>query len=348
MTTLLQNLMVFGLGHFILSALAIFACGIPARGDELQDRMAYWRSQAFHCKEVSGISFPSKERVPDADNTSSCDDGDMTLFNGLLCAVGEDEGCVGVMRSQGGDGRWWRSPRLIGREAKASNDQVSFSPDQALGVLLYVTKTQTKVAFQNWTAWLMSHRPCLVEFPRGNCILKGWPRYCPDDLYTKGCTFRLIDCADLDVSGKFLNAPSGSVCKEVLQTFHIDVQKIKDFLYPTELLALGAAAVNEPDYPLHLAAVEIFLMKQLGDSSPYIKDGGVLLANRDNGNPFFLYLSEGPSAQVRSLVLSECPSPGAPPTKKRQWSWERPSSDKPWNESMYWDCIFIGRLLGAQ
>jgi hypothetical protein len=118
--------------------------------------------------------------------------------------------------------------------------------------------------------------------------------------------------------------------------------------YPTELLALGAAAINEANYPLHLAAVEIFLLKVQGDTSPYIQAGGALLAGRDNGNPFFVYLSEGPSANVRSLVLSECPSPKSPSTGKHQWSWERPSADMAWKESMYWDCIFMGRLLGAQ
>ena len=193
----------------------------------------------------------------------------------------------------------------------------------------------------------MSNRPCLVDLG-GGCIFKGWPRYCLDDRYTKGCTFRLIDCANLDVSGKFLSAVGGSLCKQVLQKFNIDVREIKDFIYPTELLALGAAAVNETDYPLHLAAVEIFLLQQLGDLSPYIQAGGVLLAGRDSLNPFFLYLSEGPSARVRSLLLLECPSPKSPSTGRHQWSWERLSSDSPWKESMYWDCIFIGRLLGAK
>lgn len=333
----------------LLSLMFIFfsSSSFAASADDLDQRMAFWRSQAFRCTDVPGVSFPSKERAVDGGNSSSCEDGDMTLFNGLLCAAGEQEGCVGVLKSQGADGRWWRSPRLIGREASNQNDQVSFSPDQALGVLLYLTKTRSVDAFNGWTSWLYAHRPCLVDLG-GTCVFAGWVRYCPDDVYSKGCTFRLIDCANLAVSGKYLGSSSADLCRRVLISFNIDVDKIRDFIYPTELLATGAAAVNETDYPLHLAAVELFLLKRLGDTSPYVQAGGLILAQRDSGNPFFLYLAGEDTEKIRTLLLSECPSPNSPSASRQQWSWERLSTDMPWKDSMYWDCIFMGRLLGAQ
>src|SRR5262245_37216612 len=98
-----------------------------AAADELTDRIGFWKSQGFLCKGT----FPSKY---DARDPEGCDDGDMTLFNGLLCLSGEQIGCDAVQKSQGGDGRWWRSPRRVGWEL---GYDVSFSPDQALGVLGY-------------------------------------------------------------------------------------------------------------------------------------------------------------------------------------------------------------------
>src|SRR5690348_11546418 len=66
---------------------------------ELTERRAAWHAGAPRCGE-----FPSKE---------ACEDGDTTLFNGLLCASGEPLGCRAVQRAQGADGRFWRSPRRV-------------------------------------------------------------------------------------------------------------------------------------------------------------------------------------------------------------------------------------------
>ncbi|TPJ42889.1 hypothetical protein [Mesorhizobium sp. B2-7-1] len=319
----------------------------PARADQLADRMTFWRQQAYHCTDP--ISFPSKHRTPDGNNPSPCEDGDMGLYNGLLCAVGEEEGCDGVLKAQSADGRWWRSPRLIGKTATNAGDQVSFAPDQALGVLAALTAKHIVGPYDSWWTWLDANRPCIVEnpFDANKCLLQGWPRYCSDDQDKKGCTFRPVDCANLHVVGKYLGTTKDDICKQVLKDFGIDTDQVRDFLYPTELLALGAAGVNETDYPLHLAAVEIFILQRMGDTSPYVKFGGDVLASRDNNNPFFRYLSEGPTEQVKLLTLLECPSPELPSNRKNQWSWERPSSQMAFRDSMYWDCIFMGRLLGA-
>jgi hypothetical protein len=149
--------------------------------------------------------------------------------------------------------------------------------------------------------------------------------------------------------GKSLSVAKADLCRRVISSFKIDIGRFRDFFYPTELLAAGAAVVNEPDFPLHLAAVKILLLKLMNDKSPYIAESGDILAKRDSGNPFFLYLSEGPSARVLNSVLTVCPSAANPVADfNQQSSWERPSSGKPWLHSMYWDCIFMGRLLGAK
>jgi hypothetical protein len=127
----------------ILFVAMLFQFASLARADELTDRGAFWRQNAFLCA-AAPPSFPSKEVLG---QPQECDDGDMTLFNGLLCAAGESAGCEAVARSQDTDGRWWRSPRRIGWEAPAHD--VSFSPDQSLGDLLYAVQTKDKVRFSH-------------------------------------------------------------------------------------------------------------------------------------------------------------------------------------------------------
>ncbi|MBB4216055.1 hypothetical protein FHT79_003242 [Rhizobium sp. BK212] len=309
-----------------------------AAGHNLDESMDFWRSQAFYCDDGNGHRFPSKQREPTVDNPSPCDDGDMTLFNGLLCAAGEEIGCQAVALSQGKDGRWWRSPRRIGFEAPKHD--VSFSPDQALGVMHYTVQKHDATAFHNWLTWIDTNRPCILKIGT-NCIVQGWPRLCPDDQTDKRCTFRPGTCAEFELVGGLYKDESAKICRNVLKAYGMDVD---DFIYPVQLLATGAAVVNEENFPLHLAAVELFLLGRTGYNA---REGGTILAARDSGNPFFLFLAGEAPDKVRDLLLNECPTPEKPSEHRFQWSWERPSADEPWKNSMYWDCIFMGKLLGS-
>ena len=39
-----------------------FQTGSSPRADELLDRMQFWREQAFSCKDVAGLAFPSSSK----------------------------------------------------------------------------------------------------------------------------------------------------------------------------------------------------------------------------------------------------------------------------------------------
>lgn len=313
------------------------------QADELADRMALWESKAFTCKE-GGKNFPSKHRLPDAQNLSECEDGDMTLFNGLLCSAGDMRGCEGVKKSQSVDGRWWRSPLKIGVESNPTNIYpASFSADMALGVLHYAVKTGDTASFTSWAKWLEISAPCLVVNPLDKkCIITGWPRLCTDDWEAKICTFRPITCDELEIVGKAINSTGGDICRKILTKLGIKA----DYILPTTELAAGAAVFNDRGYPLHLAAAKIYLLDKMGLTSVASRTGAIALAIRDDQNPFFLFLAEGPSAKVKQMVLRLCPSNNSPPSNRDQWSWERDSSKQEWVNSMYWDCIFMGKLLG--
>ena len=179
------------MGSRFLRFLSLFAfltvcAGQFATADELEGAVSLWKAQAFHCTDA-GFDFPSKLGTPSAHDSSICEDADMTLFNGLLCASGEKLGCDAVRESQAPDGRWWRSPRRIGKDLSLGFD-VSFSPDQALGVMLYAVTTHDTERFMKWLRWINDYRPCITRIAH-TCLIKGWPRYCTDD-GDKRCTFR--------------------------------------------------------------------------------------------------------------------------------------------------------------
>src|SRR5712664_1853578 len=96
---------------FLLVAIAtLTSVSTSASASPLSDELAWWQPpQAFLCQ-PAGFSFPSKYSASDPDH---CDDGDMTLFNGMLCSSDDARGCDAVRGAQGSDGRWWRSPRRI-------------------------------------------------------------------------------------------------------------------------------------------------------------------------------------------------------------------------------------------
>jgi hypothetical protein len=178
--------------------------------DGIADRQGSWHPpNAFLCLNA----FPSKY---DPADSKQCGDGDMTLFNGLLCLSSEMVACQAVLHSKDSSGRWWRSPRRVNWEYPTYD--VSFSPDQALGVLAYVLGTKDSSSFGEWLTWIESHRSKLTadqikQVAKDEIAKLNWstaqvdvavnviaallpPRlaYCSDD-YDARCTLRPGDCA---------------------------------------------------------------------------------------------------------------------------------------------------------
>jgi hypothetical protein len=158
---------------------------IATSADDPWRNRSLWERYAPYCPEatIGGIDVPKYPSKPSAGN--ECNDGDMTLFNGLLCASGDDRGCDGVKRAQSPDGRFWRSPRraLTNNGGLGdSDDSKSFSPDMSLGVLLYVAKTGDTHALSTWLKWIEEHRPCIARQEDVNWIAAHC--YCYNDLYT--------------------------------------------------------------------------------------------------------------------------------------------------------------------
>lgn len=292
-------------------------CGSPTPStlSGAAEPRGYWEEIAPSC-----VGYPSKE---------DCDDGDMALFGGLLCASGDERGCSLVRDSQGPDGRWWRSPRRNPGNLGRPN---SFSRDMAFGVMLYLAKTRDRGAASRWLQWIEDNRPCISRNPLGGgCLVKGLHRFCTDDQDLR-CT---LTTANWGVMGRVFAA------LDLPRTAEMRLNALAD----TEALKLKARQA-EPGYELHLAAVEVLLRQTLEVTPDARLEVAGRLVDRQPANPYFAYLLRGPSEQDRLKLRDLCPKPESHGDSRRfQWSWERDTASRAWLESMAWDCLFLDNLL---
>ncbi len=290
--------------------------GGKADGTSPLDRaVVFWESFAPLCE-----GRPSKE---------DCDDGDMTLFSGLLCAAGDARGCASVRASQGDDGRFWRSPRRVGGNLGQGN---SFSRDMSLGVMLYLATTRDTGAAERWVHWIDQNRPCVVTNPfTGRCLSYGLHRMCRDDSDHR-CTMTPGTWALLGRVYDHLGLPRNGLMR--------DYEGADGDWEAIELRA------NDPGYEMHLKAVAVLLKQVMNQSRAPRQELAEMLAERQPGNPFFVYLRDGATDAVRSRLLEVCPREEAGTGfGKRQWAWERDTAGEAWRESMGWDCLFLAQLL---
>lgn len=316
-----------------------------------------WRDNAPVCE-----THPSSQ---------NCHDGDMTLFNGLLCAAGEAKGCAAVKAAQVRSGRWYRSPR---RAANPGPDpRNTFSWDMALGVQLYAVTTGDKAALGRWLSWIEQARPCLSKAPfplpggKSMCLVRGWPRWCPDDT-ENGCMAKPNNLATLAKTVEALGVvvpppaedpiPNGlpSPVRKALEDLQEELREANATLSLQRLLNASRdlqpaalqidAAVNREGYPRHLVGTEILLARRLGLGSRDVDLAAYVLALKEPNNPFFQYLAKGPTEEVAKLLLTRAPRDVASlPSERSDWAWQRAEEDQAWTRSNLWDAVFMGRLL---
>jgi hypothetical protein len=302
-----------------LSLAFLFSAGC---GDEIKSHLnsiddqtvSHWRKVAPTC-----LGYPSKQE---------CEDGDMALFGGLLCASGEEAGCRLVADSQSSDGRFWRSPRRAGHNLGQNK---SFSRDQALGVFLYLTQTGDQLAAQKWYQWIKDHRVCTNKNPlkKNGCLTYKY-RFCTDD--TNGqCEMNPRTWALMARIWDKIGLP---------RTNQMETDSVME-----EKLLEAETRFAPPGYQMHLKAVEMLLRQRLGGLEKAVAKNAAILVERQPQNVFFNYVKSGKSTQLAEMMRSKCPTLTSKDAPQRQWSWEREDSEEAWRESMVWDCIFLNNLL---
>jgi len=300
----------------------------------------YWREQAMLCEVPGmGISFPTKQT---GKVEQPCDDGDMTLFNGLLCAAGNNSGCEGVKFAQDQvTGEWFRSPRIQAlpvdpsRGVRNDRGDHEFSPDMAIGVQLYLLKTKDIAGAEKWFSWLHS---LTCEPGSTNCTNP--PMFCGQE----NCGIRPGDAAVLGRTAQNLidnhgmqPLPPGSL-KNMMDNESV---RFENYI-------LAQSIINRPGYSQHLVAAQILISNMLGVTDDKVSQAAIYLDKNpvNEKNAFMAYLLHGDTPQVRDHILSRCPTPKTRlKSPLKQWTWEREVSDRAWESSCYWDCLFAYELL---
>ncbi len=248
------------------------------------------------------------DKCEDYVSKENCDDGDSTLWNGLICGTNPNIygfACDAIQKSQGADGRIWRSPRRVGDE-----NGNSFSRDMSLGVLVYLAATQDKNLATKW-----------MEYIRRQGGL------CPEGFSKCGISGRLSD-AIKDVY-KFIGLSN------LLPAFisHSAANQ-DDFGWAMD------ARFTSLGYPSHLLAVHLLIRQMIRDWDSDKQRATDILYSRQTQNLFFLWLRDGCTYDVRNRVLGLAPVQR--PARLHQWTWERADNEQAWRESMGWDFIFMG------
>ena len=228
--------------------------------------------------------------------------GDMVLFSALLTYAGVEEAIAYVPACIAEDGRPVRSPDRI-----AEPDSVdAFSKDMLLGVLL-------------WTL--------VVRDPEPLEKLIGY-------VNRTGCL-----CSPSSDRRCTMTPQMTYLTNKVAHAVGIKARLKGDWLPGWLFIALevASALVTPLGFECHLLSVKALICKLLGKSSKVVPD---ILARRDSGNPWFLYLA-GDSDRAAMTLLSQQVEPG----QGHQWSWERDSAEKAWHDSMGWDILFLCNLL---
>ncbi|MNF40647.1 hypothetical protein D3C85_475380 [compost metagenome] len=277
-----------------------------------------------------GYAFPAKYHP--LTSPPEYDSGDMSLFGGLLCIAGVSEGCELVRRSQGPDGRFWRSPNHIG---DVGTD--TFTGDQINGVFLYFATQRDPVAFSRYLDFLRTNAQPVpsVALPLDTAY-----RSCRDD--------PLLKCLLAGSEWLVLNSIASQYGLET--EIPADVRnatsrfgdQFDDLVWPAMFAPRG--------YELHLISMKISVARLLGHRTRALKMAAAIISAREPENPFFRYLHLGPDQSILTKLSSKC---YIDPNRRDyyQWQWERSEIDidqsgqRPWEASMGWDCVFMYSLL---
>jgi len=239
---------------------------------------------------------------PSKSGTEPSAQGDCVLFNALLTFAGVKEAFGYIPECIAEDGRPVRSPDL--REAPSETD--AFSKDMLLGVLLWTLVTRDPAPLERLIGYI-NRTGCLCERPSDRrCTMT------PQMTYLTNAVAKAVGCK----------------------------ARLKGDWLPGWLFAaleVASALVTPLGYQCHLLSVKALIVRLLGQSSVVVPE---ILARRDSGNPWFLYLA-GDSDRAALTLLSLNVQPG----KGSQWSWERDSEEKAWHDSMGWDVLFLTNLL---
>lgn len=292
----------------------------------LKDKALGWAEFGATCP----AGYPAK---PSAE--LPCDDGDSVIFNGLLCYSGNAVACKAVGDSQTADGRWWRSPRRAAGEGRVSS--ASFSRDQLIGVIFYLLttyKTEPELARQKATAW---HSWIKAN---GDALCTGTISTCTVAPVNWTLIARLFDYMKLPLDENlqnYLGTEDNKIILTVIQFLTEPGFQLHN--YAATALAFAEMGFGETMVPWLKAVKKVKGMEE----NPFIELTGKLVCAGTCKSKEQL---DGATLDtIAAKVLAQCPDVAATTSNRSQWAWERKNSEKAWENSMGWDCVFMANYL---
>ena len=258
------------------------------------------------------LGFPSKSGTEHQSSSEGADlaatrssQGDCVLFNALLTFAGVPEAFGYTPLCIALDGRPVRSPDLVDLPPETDG----FSKDMLLGVLLWTLVTRNPAPLERLIGYVN----------KTGCL-------CPS-ASDRRCT---------------LTPQMTYLTNQVAKAVGCDSRLKSDWMPGWLFFSLEAvsALVTPLGYQCHLISVKSLIVRLLGKESQLVPD---ILARRDSGNPWFLYLA-GDKDRAALTLLSMNVQPG----RGHQWAWERDSKEKAWKDSMGHDIVFLCELLSQE
>lgn len=120
---------------------------------------------------------------------------------------------------------------------------------------------------------------------------------------------------------------------------HFSIPNNENIRGYSEIL-LAQARFTERGYPMHLTGCQILILNKIGTSNNTLDAAKKKLRERDPGNPFFNYLDKDENSAI-NLANQQVGLSGS----KTQWSFERHSSEKAWENSMGYEWQVLLNLI---
>lgn len=234
-------------------------------------------------------------------------DGDVMVYAGMLALSGEEIGISTCKRSQGPDGKIWRSPARIGVDVVDSN-----SRDQMLGFMAYLVASKDVEAAKKFQQYLENNK-----WKLGNDATDNRETLTPTMYGLMGYVW------------KFLKLPINWRMRLCMGPVYYVGQFISSTFSPVS-------------YQTELVGDCLLIMHKIGINNVLNKVIANALIKRDPENAFYQYLV-GNLDKAIDLALEQMPDKC--PDSAYIWSFEAPTSEGQYVYSMGWDYIFLMNLI---
>ena len=249
-------------------------------------------------------------------NRWSCD---ATFWNGLLCSKPNSAilsfACQSVARSQTANGMLWRSPWEAANQSSTNPDL--FSRDQGLGALAGFSRWHNSSVYDRWTHFIATNSrwvgPSMCPGHYYDCLLVP-PFWCTFDKVARyaGLT---------PPPAEWMSPRLGSgVCSNDHAAVYISCR------------------FNELGSGLHLASVDVYIRRLIGDWDRTMQLAAEALHQRQPLNAWFAWLAHGASDHLAEHALQYI---AAGDRSSHQWSFVREDAEEAWKASMGWEWVLL-------